>query len=164
MDYSFAVDVTCRIPNRMSDHLASPFTKGFLKKSELLTCTFRRGSSPLRCIHLPDIHHSVAFDQTLPVSEACPCCKHASNFCEPLFKACVSMVNFYLHKCFDPGDIDRGEMESKAFVKSTVAVHILILHSWHFCSINLHVARVCCLVGFSDASLIFCLFLVKHWV
>ena len=32
-------------------------------------------------------------------------------------------------------------MESKAFVKSIVVIHILILHSWHFCSIILNVAK-----------------------
>ena len=32
-------------------------------------------------------------------------------------------------------------MESKAFVKSIVAVHILILHSKHFWSIILYVAK-----------------------
>ena len=32
-------------------------------------------------------------------------------------------------------------MESNAFVKSIVAIHILILHSWLFCSIILYVAR-----------------------
>ena len=33
--------------------------------------------------------------------------------------------------------IELWEMESKFFVKSTVAVHMLIHHSWHFCSVNL---------------------------
>ena len=37
--------------------------------------------------------------------------------------------------------IDLCVMESKAFVKSIVAVHILIPHSWHFCSIILYVAK-----------------------
>ena len=39
--------------------------------------------------------------------------------------------------------IDLCVTESNAFVKSTVDVHILIHHSWHFCSINLYVARWC---------------------
>ena len=37
--------------------------------------------------------------------------------------------------------IDLCVMESKAFVKSIVAILILIPRSWHFCSIILYVAR-----------------------
>ena len=32
-------------------------------------------------------------------------------------------------------------MESIAFLKSIVAIHIVIHHSWHFWSITLYVAR-----------------------
>ena len=51
-----------------------------------------------------------------------------------------------LYSCSIPQDlrasqIDLWVMESNAFMKSIVAAHILMSHSWHFCSVNLYVAR-----------------------
>ena len=61
--------------------------------------------------------------------------------------------------------IDLWVMESNAFVKSTVAVHNLIPPLVTFLlNQSVRCKVVHCLVGFSEASLIFCLFLVKHWV
>ena len=51
-----------------------------------------------------------------------------------------------MYSCSIPQDlkvfqIDLWVMESNAFMKSVVAAHILIHHSWHVCSIFLYVAR-----------------------
>ena len=53
----------------------------------------------------------------------------------------IPLLRSFLDVDLSASQIDLREMESNAFVKSTVAVHILIHHSWHFCSINLYVAR-----------------------
>ena len=61
--------------------------------------------------------------------------------------------------------IDLWVMESKAFVKSIVAIHILIHHSWHCCSshpVRRKVVR--CLVWAFESSLCFSLFLVESWI
>ena len=54
-------------------------------------------------------------------------------------EAAVLVIDVARFKCLPNGIVrDGSRMPS---VKSTVAVHILIPHSWQFCSFNLYVAR-----------------------
>ena len=77
------------------------------------------------------------------------------------FWSLYSFFRMLMQSCSTPQDLrtpqmDLWVMESNAFMKSIVAVHILILHPWHFWSIILYVA--------TESRLVFRLDLVKSWI